>query len=143
MHYSVLKFITSSREVIKSHRLRILKFLSAGGIALLIDFIIYTALTRIFILDYIASRVVSISIAIYVNYSINRVWTFANSAGAGYVVFLRFITVIITTSALNILIMYLGITIFKYHDLFIFMISSAIVAVLNYSLHSLWTYNTN
>ena len=132
----MIAFLESHRELI----FRFSKFLVIGGSALLLDIAIYYVLTRELHTPYLLGRICSLSIAIFWNFYLNRIWTFAAQEGALVSQFRRFVTVIGATSLLNLGLMHVGIALFGFYDIAVILGVSILLTVLNFITHSLWSY---
>ena len=119
---------------------RLVKFVITGGLALAIDMGIYLVLTRFFHVPYLISRVISLSIAIIWNFSINRCWTFQATAGKTRRQFFRFMVVIIFTSLLNLALMKIGVSVFHIYDVVAIIIVSILITLINFFAHHFWSY---
>ncbi len=116
------------------------KFLLIGGSALLIDIALYYVFTREFHISYLLSRVYSLSVAIFWNFYLNRIWTFTARAGSLVVQFWRFLMVIGITSLANLLLMHIGVSILGFHDIGVILFVSVLLTLVNFTAHSFWSY---
>lgn len=119
---------------------RLVKFIITGGVALLIDVVIYFILTRYFDIYYLLSRAISLGIAIVWNFTVNRFWTFQATSGKIRGQALRFLTVIISTSLLSLGLMHIGVSLLYLDDLFVLLTVAVITTLINFSAHSFWSY---
>ncbi len=119
---------------------RFAKFLIIGGSALILDITIYYFLTREFEVPYLFSRVLSLGVAIFWNFYLNRVWTFMAQEGSVFSQFGRFVTVIGTTSLLNLALMHVGVSWFGFYDIAVIIFVSILLTLVNFFAHSVWSY---
>ena len=121
---------------------RFVKFLMIGGSALLIDIFFYYIFTRWLFLPYLLGRAFSISIAIFWNFYLNRVWTFSASTGSMLSQFWKFLFVIGGTSLLNLLCMHIGVSVLGLNDIGVILGVSILLALVNFVAHLFWSYDT-
>jgi putative flippase GtrA len=120
--------------------IRLMKFAITGGSALVIDVAIYFVLTRFLSIPYLVSRTVSLTVAIFWNFTLNRYWTFQAVDGNVGRQFSRFLIVIVSTSALNLALMRIGVSYLHLYDLLVIGIISVLIMMINFFAHSLWSY---
>lgn len=116
------------------------KFLLIGGSALLIDIALYYVFTRELHISYLLSRVYSLSVAIFWNFYLNRIWTFTARGGSLIAQFWRFLTVIGITSLANLLFMHIGVSVLGFHDIGVILFVSVLLTLVNFTAHSFWSY---
>lgn len=119
---------------------RLVKFIITGGVALLIDIVIYFILTRYFGIYYLLSRTFSLGIAIIWNFNVNRYWTFRATAGQVKEQALKFLVVIGLTSFLSLGLMHIGVSYLHLNDLLVLLVVSIITTLINFSAHTFWSY---
>lgn len=119
---------------------RLIKFAFVGGSAFVIDFAIYFVLTRFGHIPYIASRIVSISLAMIWNFTMNRNWTFQAKTGKVRRQAPRFLIVMALTSLLNLVLMRVGVSSLHLNDLLVLVVVSLLIMLINFSAHQLWSY---
>lgn len=119
---------------------RLTKFVITGGVALVIDMVIYFILTRYGHIHYLLSRTLSLSIAVIWNFSINRIWTFRIVSGDIIGQVSRFLVVISVTSCLNLVLMHIGVSYLHLNDLLVIILISAFITLFNFTAHSFWSY---
>jgi len=119
---------------------RFLKFLITGGSALLLDFLIYLALTRLVHLPYLGSRAISLGVAMIWNFSLNRHWTFQAKEGGVATQATRFLIVMTTTSLLSLALMRVGVSFLGFNDILVIIVVAALITLINFSAHYLWSY---
>ncbi|MEK7181937.1 MAG: GtrA family protein [Patescibacteria group bacterium] len=117
-----------------------MKFGITGGSALAIDVAIYYVLTRYGHVPYLLSRTISLGVAIFWNFSLNRHWTFRATLGKVQQQFPRFLAVIVMTSLLNLLLMKIGVSYLHLHDLLVIFLVSALITFINFFAHYFWSY---
>lgn len=119
---------------------KLIKFSFVGGTAFALDFAIYFILTRYGHVPYLLSRVISIACAFAWNFLMNRNWTFQARDGAMSRQACRFIIVMGTTSLLNLVLMHIGVSILRLHDLLVIILVSLLIMGVNFFAHSRWSY---
>lgn len=119
---------------------KLVKFVITGGVALGIDVGIYYILTRYGDLYYLFARAISLSIAIVWSFSINRLWTFRATMGDMKWQAVKFVIVIGSTSLLSLVLMHVGVTLLRYHDLLVLLVVAVLTTLINFSAHLLWSY---
>jgi putative flippase GtrA len=119
---------------------RLIKFSIIGGSALVIDIGIYIFLTRIEHIQYIISRLISLSIAIFWNFNLNRHWTFQAVSEKVNRQFVKFLIVIISTSLLSLILMKIGVSVLHIYDLLVIIIVSFLILLINFFAHYFWSY---
>lgn len=129
-------FLQKNREII----FRFSKFLTIGGSALLLDISLYYILTRYFSVPYLLSRSISLGVAIFWNFYLNRIWTFAAQKDSALSQFGRFLVVIGSTSLLNLFCMHVGVSILGINDIVVILCISVILTLINFIAHSFWSY---
>ncbi len=120
--------------------LRFSKFLAIGGSALLLDISLYYILTRYFSVTYLLSRSISLGVAIFWNFYLNRIWTFAAQKDLVLPQFGRFLVVIGSTSLLNLFCMHVGVSVLGINDLVVILCISVLLTLINFIAHSFWSY---
>lgn len=122
--------------------MRYIRFILVGAICLLIDATIYFLLSRIFLLDQMYSRSLSISCAFFINFFMNRSITFNTFSSFDNFKkqILRFSSVVLMTSLMNLLIFAILINLFNVNDLIALFFNSFIFSIINFRLHKSWTF---
>jgi len=126
-----------------AHRLpwqRLLKFAVIGGIAFVIDLGIYSILTRLGHVPYLISRAISITVAMVWNFSLNRGWTFQAQSGKISRQAPRFAIVMVVTSLISLGLMRVGVSTLHFNDLLVLVVVSALIMLVNFVAHQLWSY---
>lgn len=130
-----------------SHQRAIHQFVKFGVIGVVntfIDFAIYYLLTRFTGLResiYIAN-VISFTIAVTFSYFANRTWTFSMAKKAGMGEAVKFYSTAITGFLINISILFIGVHVFGFFDLFAKLIATIIVIMWNFFVNKFWVFKT-
>lgn len=125
-----------------------LKFAVVGMIGTIVDFGIYSILTRGFGLYYIYATAISVFLAILNNFFLNKYWTFKKgSSGKAKTEYIKFLTVSVVNYLLNIGITYYIVefthaeaTFGVNEDFFAKVVAIAIVLFSNYFGNKFWTF---
>lgn len=121
---------------------RFIKFGIIGGSALVIDIAIYYLLTRTWQVPYLLSRSVSLTVALFWNFTLNRNWTFRAMTGKVGHQAVRFLTVMAVTSLLSLFLMRVGVSTLGLPDLLVLLTVSVLITLINFFSHSRWSYKS-
>jgi len=125
-----------------------IKYCIVGGTGTIIDVGIYTVLTRIFHFYYILATGISVFIAIFNNFLLNKHWTFKKGkSGRTTKEYLKFFIVSVINYFLHIGIMYSIVEFTKlesivgnYEDFIAKFIAIIIITISNYIGNKYWTF---
>ncbi len=117
-----------------------IKFCLVGLTNLAIDMSGYWIFTRIFHIYYILAAVFSFFIAVSWSFFINRRWTFRHGGKNVREQYIKFIVANIISMALNISSLFIFVKYFGFHDLAAKLLSTFIVAFVNFTLNKIWTF---
>lgn len=115
-----------------------------GVFTVIVNILIYFILSTIFNIDYIISTIFSWLIAVIFSFLGNKYFVFQLNSSLNfwkelnYFMLTRYITGI-----LDIIVMFIGVDIFKYNDVIIKIISNIIIIVLNYILARYFVFKNN
>ncbi|VTX49122.1 GtrA-like protein [uncultured Leptotrichia sp.] len=115
-----------------------------GIVTVIVNILIYFILSTIFNIDYIISTIFSWLIAVIFSFLGNKYFVFQLNSSLNfwkelnYFMLTRYITGI-----LDIIVMFIGVDIFKYNDVIIKIISNIIIIVLNYILARYFVFKNN
>ena len=118
----------------------LLKFALVGMLGVIINFSSTWILKEIVIVNKYLSNATGYSLAMTVNFFLNKVWTFSNGYELIFVQILKFLLVISVGVLLNHLIVYYFHEKSKMNFYFSKLIAVAIVFVWNFSMHSYFTF---
>lgn len=112
---------------------QIFKFVIVGGIATIIDWLIYYVLTNYLKIDPLISNVLSFSISTIYNYLASVKWVFVvNENKNKKTLFLEFILFSLFGLLLTELLLFIGIKLFHQNKMLIKIIATGIVMVFNF-----------
>lgn len=118
------------------------RFVVVGTSNTIIDFTIYTILTRLVGLHFLIANTCSFIVAVTWSYVINRIWTFRNRSANVSSQFIKFIVVSLSALALVTILLatfHRGLGI---NDLIAKALAIGIVMFWNYFLNRHWTFKT-
>ena len=118
----------------------LLKFILVGTLGVIINFSSTWILKEIVIVNKYLSNATGYSLAMTVNFFLNKIWTFSNGYEIIFVQILKFLLVISVGVLLNHLIVYYFHEKSKMNFYFSKLIAVAIVFVWNFSMHSYFTF---
>tara|TARA_Y100001978_G_C23571535_1_gene374400 strand:+ start:301 stop:681 length:381 start_codon:yes stop_codon:yes gene_type:complete len=118
----------------------LLKFALVGMLGVIINFSSTWILKEIVIVNKYLSNATGYSLAMSVNFFLNKIWTFSNGYEIILVQILKFLLVISVGVLLNHLIVYYFHEKSKMNFYFSKLIAVAIVFVWNFSMHSYFTF---
>ena len=118
----------------------LLKFALVGMLGVIINFSSTWILKEIVIVNKYLSNATGYSLAMTVNFFLNKIWTFSNGYELIFVQILKFLLVISVGVLLNHLIVYYFHEKSKMNFYFSKLIAVAIVFVWNFSMHSYFTF---
>lgn len=118
----------------------LLKFALVGMLGVIINFSSTWILKEIVIVNKYLSNATGYSLAMSVNFFLNKIWTFSNGYELIFVQILKFLLVISVGVLLNHLIVYYFHEKSKMNFYFSKLIAVAIVFVWNFSMHSYFTF---
>lgn len=108
-----------------------MKYSIVGGLATAVDFLILYILTDYAGLYYLLSATLSFIVAAFVNYNMNRRWTF-QSNGKKRKQIPVFLTIAVMGLLINNNILYLGVTFLNWHYLLVKIFATGFVMVWNF-----------
>ena len=117
----------------------ITRYIFGGGTTFLIDFTIYSLLTRFIGLDYLTSRSISIVCAIVYNFMLYKYFVFKSKAGWALEK-IKYLLTISLTASINFSIMFVLVTTIKINDLIALIVGTISVVILNFLGHKFWTF---
>ncbi len=118
----------------------LLKFTLVGILGVIINFSSTWILKEIVIVNKYLSNATGYSLAMTVNFFLNKIWTYSNGYEIIFVQILKFLLVISVGVSLNHLIVYYFHEKSKMNFYFSKLIAVAIVFVWNFSMHSYFTF---
>ena len=119
--------------------LQIFKFIIVGGIATIIDWIIYYILVKHIKMDPLIGNIISFSISVIYNFTASVKWVFnVNENKSKKKMFIEFIVFSIIGLLLTELLLWIGIHLLGQNEMMIKIISTAIVMVFNFITRKLF-----
>jgi len=119
--------------------LQIFKFIIVGGIATIIDWIIYYILVKHIKMDPLIGNIISFSISVIYNFTASVKWVFnVNENKSKKKMFIEFIVFSIIGLLLTELLLWIGIHLLGQNEIMIKIISTAIVMVFNFITRKLF-----
>ena len=112
--------------------IQIFKFIIVGGIATIIDYIIFFILHELLKLGTLPSNIISFSISVIYNYIASVKWVFDVKKDDPKKQFIIFIVLSIIGLLLNTAIVYVTVDIFKWYSMLCKIIATGIVMVFNF-----------
>lgn len=112
--------------------IQIFKFIIVGGIATIIDYIIFFILHELLKLPTLPSNIISFSISVIYNYIASVKWVFDVKKDDPKKQFIIFIVLSIIGLLLNTAIVYVTVDIFKWYSMLCKIIATGIVMVFNF-----------
>jgi len=137
---------------VQNHRLikqyptgiQMIKFAMVGVINFIIDFSVYMALTRLFDFwqrNYLVANIVAFAVAVTFSFFVNKHWTFKcrkkDQMRRQYV---QFFVICLMGLGWTELILYVGVDIFQYFDVYIKLLATFLVFFWNFGINKLWTF---
>ncbi len=119
----------------------LMKFLSVGAIATIIQYVIFIALVELGKVEAVTASALGYGLSSIFNYLLNYHFTFSSNA-KHHIAAVKFAIVVIIGLTLNSLIMYVLVNGFDCHYLLAQIISTGIVLIFNFIIHKYWTYKT-
>ncbi len=112
---------------------QIFKFGIVGGIATIIDWVVYYLLCNVFSIDPLISNILSFSISVIYNYIASVKWVFhVNTTKSKKKMFLEFMFFSILGLILTEILLVIGIKLLLFNEMFVKIIATAIVMVFNF-----------
>lgn len=119
-----------------------LKFVLVGTSNTLIDFAIYTALTRLSVFWFnhkIGAAAIGFLIATVNSYIWNKYWTFKNKSDQHHIQSIKFFIVGVAGLGFNVVIFWLLLPL-GWYDLFVKGIAIVIILFWNFTINRIWTF---
>ena len=117
-----------------------IKFCLVGLTNLAVDFCVYWILTRLLSWYYLLAAVGSFLVSVSWSFFINKRWTFRHRGGDLRGLYFKFLVANTLSIIFNLGLLYIFVDFAHLHDLLAKLISSFIVAFLNFSLNKFWTF---
>lgn len=117
-----------------------IKFSVVGTSNTTLDFLIYTAMTRLVGAHYLAANLVSFTIATTWSYTMNRLWTFRDRQSRIRTQYPKFIIISAIGLGLTSTLLYVFIDLFNLYDLLAKAFSIGIVLFWNFFMNRRWTF---
>ncbi|HLC38913.1 MAG TPA: GtrA family protein [Patescibacteria group bacterium] len=111
-----------------------LKYIMVGGLATLLDFIFLYILVEFVHLHYLLAAIISIVVIVWISFSLNKFWTFANSEKKYFQQFIKYIISHSVGLAINLLILASLVQFFHLWYLFAKIFATFAAAVTNFWL---------
>ncbi len=124
--------------------LPIFAYLFWGVVTTLTNIFSYAILTKMLNINYMISNVISWILAVSVAYITNKIYVFSSKAKTIKAVIKEltlFFIARILTLGIDILLMFIGVSILKFDDMIIKAITQVVVIVVNYILSKLFVFN--
>ncbi len=112
-----------------------LSYLFFGVVTTIINIASYALFTKVFKIDYMVSSVISWILAVTVAYITNKLFVFENNAKSKQGIFkevIRFFLVRVFSLVLELIIMYIGVSLIHIDDMIMKIVTQVIVIVTNY-----------
>lgn len=116
-----------------------IKFCLVGFSNLVIDFSVYFFATRVFHLYFVLANVCSFAVAISWSFWLNKRWTFRND-NRDYRQYLKFFIINVSGMLWQTTLLYLLVTVWRWHDLLAKGLAVVIVTFWNFSLSRWWAF---
>lgn len=119
------------------------KYSLVGSINAGLDYSIYIGLTRFFIFwqeNFLAANLLALFVANLSSFFLNKYFTFQNHSKKFFRQYLKFILVSLVYIGIVQAIMYLGVNVMGYYDLWVKVIASAIGLIWNFSANKFWSF---
>ena len=114
-----------------------LKFVVVGGIATLLDFIIYMVVSQK--LDITFSKAISMMFSSIVTYVVNKTWTFRNSSKTGGIILLKFYIAFILNMGTNLTVNYF-IFCFSHNKILSFLFATGCATIVHFMLEKYFVF---
>ena len=124
----------------------IILYLFFGGLTTVINIVCYEVFTKIFFINYMLSNIIAWIITVIVAYLTNRENVFKSSANSPKEILmeiLKFFGVRIATLGLDVVVMFVGVTILSFNDTIIKILSNVAVIVTNYFMSKYIVFKNN
>lgn len=118
-----------------------IKFCLVGMTNLVIDMSVYYFLTRFLHLYYIVAGCISFVISVTWSFYINRKWTFRMAHDDSSSRYFKFFGANFISIVINLTLLYLMVDFWHWHDITAKLITTVIVAFVNFSLNKYWTFS--
>jgi len=124
--------------------LQIIRYLFAGGCTTLVNFTLYTLLTRAAEMGTNISNVIAVSVSILFAYIINKLFVFASRAESPRALLREFVSFVSARGMvimLEVVGLYVFHTLLGLYDIAVKAVLTVIVIVLNYVISRFWVFN--
>lgn len=122
------------KRLIKKHKAVVL-YLIFGVLTTILNIVTYWLLSNVLNIDYMVSNIVAWCLAIAVAYLTNRVYVFNSDKTSKKDVLKEvsvFISVRLSSLAVDVVIMYIGVSLLNINDMFIKVLANLVVIIINY-----------
>lgn len=120
----------------------LIKYILIGGVCASLDFIFFNIFTSIFKLNSILSNIISVNVGILVSFYFNRKHNF-KVLDFKFIRFLKFYSTGVTGLLISTGVLYLFVTLLKYNEVIIKLITIPLVVVLQFTINKFYTFKSN
>ncbi|MFT5294380.1 MAG: putative flippase GtrA [Colwellia sp.] len=120
----------------------LLKFLGVGGIATIVQYIIFVILIELLKIDIVLASAIGYTISSIFNYLLNYYFTFTSKV-KHHVAMVKFALIVLIGLSLNSFIIHVLVDMLNMHYLLSQIITTGIVLIFNFVAHKFWTYKEN
>jgi putative flippase GtrA len=131
-----LKFDISSYE----NSLRILKFLSVGGLCAGLSLLLMYLLTSLLAINYLISTVVTIVVTNFIGFALNKHFTFQTHRKLFWRELWKYHSVMMSSYILNLTLMYVLVDFIRIWYLYANLILIVLLTPYNYLFHRYWSF---
>lgn len=117
-----------------------IKFSIVGGTGVVVDFVVYVFLTRVWHWQYLLAATISFIFAVTSNFILNRYWTFKVDSKNITAEYVKFFLVAVGGLIWTLFFLYIMVDIFGWYDLVAKIIVLAIVVNWSFWLQKYWTF---
>jgi len=118
------------------------KFSVSGLCGVLINFLLTFLLKEKLFLNKYISNSSALTIALFINFILNRNWTYQVNLEPVFSQFLKFLLVVTVSVLINHVIVYVSHKNFKFNFYFSKLIAVALVFIWNFVMHSIYTFKS-
>jgi putative flippase GtrA len=126
-------------DYIKKYK-EVLLYLIFGVLTTIINIVTYGLFKNLLNIDYMVSNIIAWCLAVAFAYITNRIYVFNSKKNSNKDIIkeiILFITVRISSLVIDVLIMYVGVSILEFNDMLIKVLANVIVIIVNYIMSKL------
>lgn len=114
-----------------------------GVLTTIVNIVVYSLCTHMFSINYLISTVIAWLISVLFAYITNRMYVFESKSSNILKEMLSFFSFRVLSGAIDIIIMYVFVDLFRWNDIFVKILSNIIVIILNYIFSKLFVFKNN